>query len=403
MTDQELEKLEEIFNKVGKPTEEEIDGKVVQTVELDPICISMVAPRGAGKTSLLTTMFEYIEHHLNPNKFEIEVREDTKTIINKYAEALQVIKDADSNDDVSAKISSLKATEGVRKFKFSVNSKREVEMKSGKTKTITVKLPFEVMDVAGGVVTGEVSDKVKEFEDHLSKSSVLLIPFDSMLLMQKPMTDDKEALDQYISKRMDIQFIDKWSNKWAKYREGDKHPKAVFVAMKSETYYTHRVTEDKSENCFNVFRDKYKVAIHNLAQSAPQSLEISYTPLETIGCISCVRTEVKQGNDGIELENKFLKKDNIPDYLGMGVIMGVILQRTKEQLTDTYGDAKKWVEVVGNRSLLDKILHPLDTIKEWWNADNVIDFYNGINDITKELDSITKADRCFSEKFNKTI
>lgn len=397
MTEQEYQDLKKIFDFVKDNTNtEDVDGNKIVTTTLDPINISMVAPRAAGKTSLLATLFKYMKEHINPDNFEITIDEDSEIRIKEYTRALQVIKDADSNADITSKISNLQATNSINEFKFTIRFKHKIPADS---KTIIVNLPFCVMDVAGGIVAGEVKEKTEEFKAHLKNSSVLLIPFDSMLLMQKPITDDQDILDRYISDHMSIDCINEWGNEWAQSRKNDNHPKAVFVAMKSETYHTHRVTEAKTNECFNNFSNKYKEAVHKLINKAPSSLEITYTPLETIGCIQCVHSTFENG----EMSHKFLKKDNIPDYLGTGVVLDVIFKRAKNQIDDVYGDAKKWIDEIQNRSWIEKMKHPIDWLDSLFNKNFVLDFYNGIGEIEKELTNIAKKDSCFTKGFNKII
>ncbi len=399
MTDQEYKDLKLIFDSVKDNTNtESIEGKKIVTTTLEPINISMVAPRAAGKTSLLATLFKYMKEHINPDNFEITIDEDSEIRIKEYTRALQVIKDADSNADITSKISNLQATNSINEFKFTIRFKHIIPSDS---KTIIVNLPFCVMDVAGGIVAGEVKEKTEEFKTHLKNSSVLLIPFDSMLLMQNTLTDNREILDRYISDHMSIDCINEWGNEWALSRnsKGDNHPKVVFVAMKSETYHTHRVTESKTKECFTSFRSKYTEAIDKLLKKAPSSLEITYTPMETIGCIQCVHSTFENG----EMKHKFLKKDNIPDYLGTGVVLDVIFKRAKNQIDDVYGDAKKWIDEIQNRSFIEKMRHPIDWLDSLFNKNFVLDFYNGIGEIEKELTNIAKKDSCFTKGFNKII
>lgn len=397
MTDQEYKDLKQIFDSVKNNTNtESVEGKKIVTTTLEPINISMVAPRAAGKTSMLTTLFKYIKEHINANHFDITIDEDSDKRIEEYTKALQVIKDANNNDDITSKISNLHPTKSINKFNITISFKREI---SSEKKDVIVNLPFCVMDVAGGIVSGEEKTEIEDFKEHLKNSSILLIPFDSMLLMQKPIADDKEALDRYVSDHMSINSINEWGIEWAKSRQNDNHPKVVFIAMKSETYHTNRVTTKKTEECFKVFSDKYNEAIQKISQKAPSALEITYTPLETIGCIQCVNSTF----DGEKMEHQFLKKNNVPDYLGAGVVLDVIFKRAQNQINDVYGDAKKWIDEINNRPFYEKMLHPIDFLDSLFHKNFVLNFYDGINDIEKELMEIVKKDSCFQKNFNKTI
>jgi CYTH domain-containing protein len=103
------------------------------------------------------------------------------------------------------------------------------------------------------------------------------------------------------------------------------------------------------------------------------------------------------------MKHTFLKKDNIPDYLGTGVILDVIFKRAKNQIKDVYGDAKKWIDEIKNRSIIEKFRHPIDWLDSMFNKDFVLDFYNGITEIEDDLMKIAKKDSCFTKGFNKII
>lgn len=391
-TKEELKFLEGVFDNI-KPIEETTeDGKVVETTVLDTINISMIGPRGAGKTSLLATLFKYIEENIKPKHFDIILDEDSEKRIKRFKGSLQIIKNAENGADVSSKIGALDPTQNIQTFKFFINFKKE---NNDKKKTIVVSLPFVIMDVPGGVVEEETKSKqlFEEFKKHLADSSVLLIPFDSMLYMQKPVCDDADAYDTYQAQHLGIQFIDKYCLQWAKNREEDKHPKAVFIAMKSETYHTHKVTENKSKDCYTRFRDLFKESITKLAKNSPNSLDIIYTPVETIGCIQCVNSLFENN----ELSHKFIKHNNIPDYLGAGVVLKAIFERAKEHLEEVYGNANKWVKYIENQSIWDMITNPWKTIGTYWSKEKVTEFYNDIRFINDELDSVTSNDSCLDK------
>ena len=96
----------------------------------------------------------------------------------------------------------------------------------------------------------------------------------------------------------------------------------------------------------------------------------------------------------------FIKVDSIQNYLGAGIILGEIFERAKMQIKDTYGDAKTWIEAIQNMTILEKLTHIFDTISTYWNKDSILDFFNGIQYIEKEIDSIAAKDTC---QYAKTI
>lgn len=402
MTDQEYQDLKKVFDRVKSPveTKTEIKGEkyTVKTTTLDPIKIAMAAPRRTGKTSLLATIFRYMKEHITPNTFEIIINEDDDNKVQEYADTLQVIKNANTDSDVTQKINNLEASKGIQTFKFTIRFKQTNDAQ----KTIFwIELPFEIMDVAGGIVENDKnqeSNKKEEFKVHLDESSILIVPFDSILLMEKPITNDKEKLDEFVSRRLSINNIEDWCIEWAKTRKNDRHPKVVFVAMKSETYHTNKTTDDKSSKCFEEFKSKYNETLYKLKEHAPSCLKITYTPLETLGCVKCNKSLFDDETE--QMLYTFIKVDSIQNYLGAGIILGEIFERAKMQIKDTYGDAKTWIEAIQNMSFIEKLTHIFDMISAYWNKESILDFFNGIQYIEKEIDSIAAKDTC---QYAKTI
>ncbi|MBQ3658276.1 MAG: hypothetical protein II956_15760 [Bacteroidales bacterium] len=402
MTEQEYKDLKKVFDKVKSPVEKKmkIQGEeiTIKTTTLDPIRIAMAAPRRTGKTSLLATIFRYMKEHITPNTFEIVINEDDDNKVQEYANTLQVIKNAKTDDDVTKKINNLEASNGIQSFKFTIRFKQTNDAK----KTIFwIELPFEIMDVAGGIVENDKNqdaNKREEFKAHLDESSILIVPFDSILLMEKPITNDREKLDDFVSRRLSINNIEDWCIEWAKTRKNDRHPKVIFVAMKSETYHTNKTTADKSSRCFEEFNSKYRDTLFKLKEHAPTDLKITYTPLETLGCVKCNKSLFDDETE--QMVYSFIKVDSIQNYLGAGIILGEIFERAKMQIKDTYGDAQTWIKAIKDMSWFEKIKHLLDTISAYWNEDGILDFFNGIQYIEQEIDSIAAKDKC---KYARTI
>ena len=56
-----------------------------------------------------------------------------------------------------------------------------------------------------------------------------------------------------------------------------------------------------------------------------------------------------------------------------------------------------------NSLIIEKMRHPIDWLDSLFNKNFVLDFYNGIGEIEKELTLIAKKDSCFTKGFNKII
>ena len=126
-----------------------------------------------------------------------------------------------------------------------------------------------------------------------------------------------------------------------------------------------------------------------------------YTPLETIGCITCdsVTYDSKNG-----LVSKFLKRERAYKLLGSGVIFDKIINRAFEQ----FGDSNKYIELIQNTSAWDipgSIIGTLwEKFKMLFNSkkDFIVDFYNTLNIIENDLKKIAETDVA-GNLFSKTL
>jgi len=124
------------------------DKNGVIQADLDPIYITLVAPRGAGKTSLLATVVTYIKNHFNVAEgFSVRPCTDLdSTRIAKF------------NSDLSAKMQSgsfkfdsgfLRGDNEISKFDFELNFNVENE-------NTVLKQKFIVMDIPGGWISDNI-------------------------------------------------------------------------------------------------------------------------------------------------------------------------------------------------------------------------------------------------------
>lgn len=426
MEKDEQKKMQQVFQQIVERTTVtkvgETDAVSVST-ELDPIKVCLVGPKASGKTSLIASLFSKIEE-LNSTQYELEVGDETKDEVRELQNKLQVIKDEDVNEDVSklmqqqddvAKFEGIAGSDNWTEYKFKLHFKKT--SKDGK-KIQKVTIPFVFMDVQGGMISGDIPE-VEEFVEHRKKSSIIIVPFDSMLLMQTPINNyDDVAWKSYRSGHLGVNHIEKQLKKWIDNRvdQNDPHSIAMFVAMKCETYHSYggiRAESIKEKpidvvkgypfaKCFDVFKTRYQDAIDVIKNRAT---EIIYTPLETIGCISCDSMTFDEKNG---LVPKFLKRERVYKLLGSGVIFDKIINRAFEQLEEQFGNSAKYIELVQNTSIWDDLGSIFGTIwekiKMVFNSKKefVIDFYNTLDNIENDLKQIAATDKA-GNLFSKSL
>ncbi len=424
MEKDEFNKLQRIFQLIDERTTKDSENDTVTvTTELDPINVCLVGPKASGKTSLIASLFAKIEE-LNSAQYELEVGDETKDEVRELQNKLQIIKDEDVNEDVSklmqqqddvATFEGIAGSDNWTEYKFKLHFKKT---RKDEKKIQKVTIPFVFMDVQGGMISGDIPE-VDEFVEHRKKSSIIIVPFDSMLLMQTPINNyDDVAWKSYRSGHLGVNHVERQLKKWIDNRidQKDPHSIAMFVAMKSETYHSYGGIKAESINakpievvqgypfykCFNIFKSKYQDAIDIIKNRAT---EIVYTPLETIGCISCDSTiyDEKSG-----LVSKFLKRERAYKLLGSGVIFDKIINRAFEQLEEQFGNSNKYIELIQNTSAFDSPGSFWETLwakfKMFFNnkKEFIVDFYNTLNLIENDLKRIAATDKA-GILFSKTL
>ncbi len=256
-------------------------------MELTPINVAMIAPTGAGKTSLLSTIVKYIKEKLNvADGFGISPcnRRD-EVVLNTFNTELRAKIDA---EDFKFESGFLPGTTVSRKFEFEItlNSQAETE----------VKQKFVIMDIPGAWLEPDQRTNVTgwdEFKQHLYNSRIIWIPVEATILMEVNQNSAREkGLSSRISCRDEIENLVK---EWAQFRQKDGLPaSANFVITKCETYHSKDDSKNKvkADQCKELFSKYYGEAIEQIRKECP-SVEISYIPVETVGCVKCIDSDWK--------------------------------------------------------------------------------------------------------------
>ena len=222
-------------------------------IELKPVNISLVAPSGFGKTTLISTIMKEIDLTLQ------------KT-------------DKERTYELAARPKSEEDDKRLEENNRMKNNKRELIQ------------PFCMMDIPGGWINPEnrigkdVQSQWENFEKHLHESRILWIPIDSVALMEARTTKERDLQ----AKLMDVTDVANLVVEWAKYRTNDEESCVCFIPLKCETY---KILDEENSDFRKKFDDMFATVEHELGKAkGDANIKMFYTPVYTIGCIRKVNS-----------------------------------------------------------------------------------------------------------------
>lgn len=284
-----IKNLKELWEKLFPPNGESVfdENKIIGSLE--PIYITLIAPRGAGKTSLLSTILQYMQEQVSDTA-GVEVKpckeEDAKRM-QKFHEQLTTFIKAKKFEFTSAG----DPNAAINKFEFEIEFTR--------IPNAVIKQKFVVMDIPGGIIND--AQKNNEFEEHLEKSRILWIPVEANALMEG--LDGSAKVKTGRENVLCTTLMGDRLKKWAKKRLNFKGVpcSANFVMMKSESYFSHRDNDSQPFQVSEKFDREYGKTISDV-HLINQDVDMSYIPVETIGVIK------KYQSDWIEKDGKIVLK-----------------------------------------------------------------------------------------------
>lgn len=253
------------------------DGTECTVTNLPPVYVSVVAPSGAGKTSLIAALYKYIDENLGQNDNFI-VQPSSK----KDAYRLKQINEKIDEEIRSGRmmLDSGVGTTQINEFSF------DIVMPYSNTQFLSQS--FVIMDIPGKFMSPDMrgSEAYKEFENFLSQSEIVWIPIEAPLLVE-PENGEQRGI---ASKLCEREGIEECMKLWADYTEKSNFVGSVhFVMTKCETYHSQDTSEGnkKAEECYNRFERYYRPIIDEMKQRT-HNFRAYYTPVENIGCVKLV-------------------------------------------------------------------------------------------------------------------
>ncbi len=239
---------------------------------LEPINIAVIAPTGAGKTSLITTIIDHIRHNVDEKNFEIRTT-------NKEADKLKELKPDLKSVNMNFNSVMIPGTSVCSEYKFSIIYRNA-------NNNIDIEQPFDIMDIPGGFINNPDSYKQKEeyqrFLAHLMKSRIIWIPIDAPVMMS-PVTIDEVACSKYIRS---VDNIQKLIKAWAIPAESNVDVSSYFlnfILLKCETYFSQ---DEKGvySKCRRQFDENYDSVISYVKENSKKT-SMACVAVETIGAI----------------------------------------------------------------------------------------------------------------------
>ena len=255
-------------------------------MEFTEFKVSMVAPSGFGKTTLLATIMNDAENGLDNPTAGLTLKykdEDDKKRISDVRKAMNnaiLAGKAGFTGKVDAKLA---GTGEPKKFDFYYHLAKDAD---------SIDQPFSIMDIPGGWInpdnriSGEMENKWEEFKEHLRASRLLFVPIDATLIMEYGTDKERGTAVKILDNSSTSDLI----KEWAKYRKGsDKSSALIFVPIKCEKY---RSKAKELEERVKQFYAYTASQVHDICSDIQQY----YIPLETLGCVEFAhgtwRTEV---------------------------------------------------------------------------------------------------------------
>ena len=389
-----FENLQKMWKSLFGGDESLFDEKTVIGT-LEPIYITLIAPRGAGKSSLLSTIVKFMQDKVS-EAAGIEVKackeEDAQRMEKFHEQVAHYIKrgefDFTSAGDPSA---------AVNKFEF--------ELEFTRIPNAIIKQKFIVMDIPGGIIND--AQKNAEFEEHLEKSRILWIPVEAIALMEgldgsaKVQAGRENVLCTYLmSDRL---------KKWAKKRLNFKGVpcSANFVIMKSESYFSHRDNDSQPFQVGARFDHEYGKTISDV-HLINSDVDISYVPVETIGVIKKYQSkwEEKNGKNVLTCVYQFDTNATGVDIKGVDRLMYNVLDYCHTSLTkkldDTQAEIDKVVKQLDGMNFIMKIKFKpqIEAAKEL--QQKIYNLVNGLQPLKDKLAEL-KTPSDFSKKYSRMM
>jgi hypothetical protein len=314
----------------------------IVSITLSPINISLIAPSGAGKTTLISTVLWDTEIGLKDPHIEIKpIYKEDEARINTFNNALTA---CIASGKIEINPNGIIGSAGIAEFHYEIKYERTDAMEKI---PISLSQPFTLMDLPGGWldVDKRQDDGWREYKNHLRQSIALWVPIDSPILKEAKTPDEKGLRSELLK----IGDVSKVIIEWAKFRTTDAHKDEpailCFAPVKCETYFSQAQNKPKiQDGFFSVFLQEYEDLI-NQVKGICSWCKIYFVPVESIGCIQLnhIDWNIQEKTPKVAY---MIRPPHKRKTAGGLVLSSYIYEYGGKRLIDTFGEAIKEKESI---------------------------------------------------------
>ena len=236
--------------------------------------IALAAPRGVGKTSVLTALFAEANEVLAGTRVSVEAMGPTRMRFNKLDNALR---------------GHLRAKQFVPEGIGGTQEPAQFSLEVSAAGT-EHKFKLEVLDYPGGLLDTHEGEQWQQVSTWFKRADVLILPVDATLLMEAA-TAKQHQLAEELLNIAEMESVA--ARQWAKERRAAKLSPGLLVIcpVKGETYFSDNGgTSDRADELWSRVQSAYGRVVDAVKKEAA-GVRVMYCPIDTIGCVEIMRVE----------------------------------------------------------------------------------------------------------------
>lgn len=246
--------------------------------ETDYFRIGMLGPSGVGKTSLVTAILQQ----------SLMLMASGGLPMRPVGRATEERLDRNQQDLYSHLISGTFSTDAVRTTAEPFNFRLQIAYES------QALIDIELRDFPGGWMidqetSGRTGSDWADLRGFLAMATILLVPVDSVLLMEATGAGRQRALSRLAALDEMKAAVGEWA--LARGSNPDEPALVVFCPVKCESYFDDNGGErDLSAQLRQQITQAYAAVLQTVREKAPNA-RILYAPVDTIGCVELTGVE----------------------------------------------------------------------------------------------------------------
>lgn len=277
--------------------------------------IGMIAPTGAGKTSLLTAICEEVQERLLNYPFGLEFNpKGTKTKEAMDRARAEFNTHVNRTDDLFS-VFQLKQTSDCLEYEYAVS------IPPSETGDEALEIDFSILDYPGRMLVKE-SEFDEKVEPHVSESVALLVPVSADILIFWNETKDlndthNKQLNNAANKMLEVDSIHQRIKEWlAKKVSNKQKAQLFFVPVKCEKYFKDNGgVFDASDELHKVVYDRFIKPLE-LNEEERNTVQINIFDVDTYGVVELRNIADKKDDNGeLTLVPTFRRRTNLEKKL----------------------------------------------------------------------------------------